>query len=125
MTNDCISIEKDGEIREEKVLVKRFNENYINIVKISSGNQPSSLGNCEDSAQDYRHSAHRCQSAHRSLHANAKENLDYQITKCKLEFPLSLLKCRPILLIAILQILSLQIFLIIIVLKTANVRPIF
>ena len=29
-----------------------FNENYINIVEISSGNQPSSLGNCEDSAQD-------------------------------------------------------------------------
>ena len=29
-----------------------FNENYINIVEISSGINPSSLGNCEDSAQD-------------------------------------------------------------------------
>ena len=51
--NDCINIEKDGEIvRGEKVLVKVFNENYINIVEISSGNKPSSLGNCQDSAQD-------------------------------------------------------------------------
>ena len=30
---------------------KLFNENYINIVKISSSNKPSSLGNCEVSAQ--------------------------------------------------------------------------
>ena len=53
MTNDCISIEKDGDIvRGEKVLVELFNENYINIVEISSGNKPSSLGNCEDSTQD-------------------------------------------------------------------------
>ena len=53
MTNDGISIEKDGDIvRDEKVLVELFNENYINIVEISSGNKPSSLGNCEDSAQD-------------------------------------------------------------------------
>ena len=53
MTNDCINIEKDGDIvRDKKMLVKLFNENYINIVEISSGNQPSSLGNCEDSAQD-------------------------------------------------------------------------
>ena len=29
-----------------------FNEKCINIVEISSGNKPSSLGNCEDSAQD-------------------------------------------------------------------------
>ena len=37
MTNDCINIEEDGDIvRGEKVLVWRFNENYINIVKISS-----------------------------------------------------------------------------------------
>ena len=53
MTNDCISIEKDGDIvRDEKVLAELFNESYINIVEISSGNKPSSLGNCEDSEQD-------------------------------------------------------------------------
>ena len=53
MTNDDISIEKDGDIvRDEEVLVELFNENYINIVEISSGKKPSSLGNCEDSAQD-------------------------------------------------------------------------
>ena len=34
------------------MLVERFNGNYINFVKISSGKKPSSLGNCEDSAQD-------------------------------------------------------------------------
>ena len=44
MTNDCISIEKDGDIvRDEKVLVELFNENYINIIEISSRNKPSSL----------------------------------------------------------------------------------
>ena len=43
MTNDCISIEKDGDIiRDEKLLVERFNENFINIVEISSGNEPLS-----------------------------------------------------------------------------------
>ena len=53
MTNDCVYIEKDGDIvRNGKVLLELFNENYINIVEISSGNKPSSLGNCEDSAQD-------------------------------------------------------------------------
>ena len=53
MTNDGISIEKDGDIvRDEKVLVELFNENYVNIVEISSGKKLSSLGNCEDSAQD-------------------------------------------------------------------------
>ena len=53
MTNDCINTEKDGDIvRDEKVFVELFNENYINIVEISTGNKPSSLGNCEDSAQD-------------------------------------------------------------------------
>ena len=53
MTNDCINIEKDGDIViDEEVLVELFNENYINIVDISSGSKPSSLGNCEDSAQD-------------------------------------------------------------------------
>ena len=37
MSNDCISIEKDGDIiRDEKVLVELFNENYVNIVEISS-----------------------------------------------------------------------------------------
>ena len=35
ITNDCINIEKDGDIvRDEKVLVELFNENYINIVEI-------------------------------------------------------------------------------------------
>ena len=53
MINDCINIEKDGDIvRDDKVLVELFNENCINIVEISSENKPSSLGNCEDSAQD-------------------------------------------------------------------------
>ena len=53
MTNDWISIEKDGDIiRDEKLFVELFNENFINIVEISPGNKPSSLGNCEDSAQD-------------------------------------------------------------------------
>ena len=52
MTNDWISIEEyEYIIRDEEMLVKPFNENYINIVKISSGNKPSSLGNCEDSAR--------------------------------------------------------------------------
>ena len=33
MTNDCINIEKDEDIiRDEKVFVVLFNENYINIV---------------------------------------------------------------------------------------------
>ena len=37
MTNDCINIEKDGDIvRDEKVLVELFNENYV--VEISSEN---------------------------------------------------------------------------------------
>ena len=39
-------------LRDQKVLVELFNENYINIVEIPSENKPSSLGNCEDSAQD-------------------------------------------------------------------------
>ena len=46
-------MEKDGDIvRDKKVLVELFNESNINIVEISSGNKPSSLGKCEDSAQD-------------------------------------------------------------------------
>ena len=39
-------------IRDEKVLVDLFTENCMNIVEISSGNKPSSLGNRKDSAQD-------------------------------------------------------------------------
>ena len=39
-------------LRDQKVLVELFNENYINIVEIPSENKPSSLGNCKDSAQD-------------------------------------------------------------------------
>ena len=39
MTNDCINTEKDGDtVRDKKMLVELFNENYINIVEISSGN---------------------------------------------------------------------------------------
>ena len=38
ITNDCISIEKDEDIvRDEKVLLELFDENYINIVEISFG----------------------------------------------------------------------------------------
>ena len=49
VTNGCINIEKEGDIvRDEKVLVELSNENYINIAKISSGNKPYSLANCED-----------------------------------------------------------------------------
>ena len=45
--NDCISAEKDGDvIKDEEVIVELFNENYINIVEISSANKPSPLGNC-------------------------------------------------------------------------------
>ena len=34
MTNDCIKFEKDGDtLRDEKVLVELFNENYVNIVE--------------------------------------------------------------------------------------------
>ena len=67
MTNDCISIEKDEDMkRDEKELKELFNENFVNIVETSSGNEPSSLGNCEDNAQDdvifnkiiSKHSAH-------------------------------------------------------------------
>ena len=48
MTNDCINTEKDGDtVRDKKVLVELFNENYVDIIEISSGNKPSSLGNCE------------------------------------------------------------------------------
>ena len=51
MTNDCINVEKDGDIvRDEKVLDERFNENYIKIVEVSSENKPSPLENYEDSA---------------------------------------------------------------------------
>ena len=53
MTNDCISIEKDKDIiRDEKEIKELFNENFVNIVETLSGNEPSSLGNCEHKAQD-------------------------------------------------------------------------
>ena len=43
MADDWISIKEDGNIiRDEKLLVKLFNENYINIVGISSGHKPPS-----------------------------------------------------------------------------------
>ena len=48
MTNDWINIEKDGDIiRDEKMLAELSDENQIDIVETSS-----SLGDCEDSAQD-------------------------------------------------------------------------
>ena len=53
MTNNCISIERDGDaVRDKKVLVELLNENYTNIVEILSGKKPSWFGNCEDSAYD-------------------------------------------------------------------------
>ena len=53
MTNDSINIEKDEDIvRDKKVLVELFNKKYINIVEMSSGKKPSSLGNCEESEQE-------------------------------------------------------------------------
>ena len=46
MSNECISTAKNI-IRDEKVLVELFNENYINNVEISSGNIASSLENID------------------------------------------------------------------------------
>ena len=37
MTNNCINIAKDGDLRDEKVLVDLFTENYMNTVGMSSG----------------------------------------------------------------------------------------
>ena len=34
------------------MLVKLFNENFMNVVEISSDNKPSSSGICEDNVQD-------------------------------------------------------------------------
>ena len=53
MINDYICTEKDGDIiRDAKLLMEPFNENYIYIVEIQSDNKPSFVGNCEDSEQD-------------------------------------------------------------------------
>ena len=53
ISDDFISIEKDSElISSEKELVEIFNENYINIVEISSGKKPSSLRNCLNASED-------------------------------------------------------------------------
>ena len=38
-------------MKDEKLLVELFNKNYINIVETSSINQPSFLGNREDTAK--------------------------------------------------------------------------
>lgn len=38
-------------MKDEKLLVELFNKNYINIVETLSINQPSSLGNREDTAK--------------------------------------------------------------------------
>ena len=48
VTLPTLILKKNGDIViDENVLVELFNENYINIVEISSGNKPSSLGNCD------------------------------------------------------------------------------
>ena len=53
ISNDFISVEKDGDlISNEKERVELFNQNYINIVKNSSGKKPSSLGDCLNASQD-------------------------------------------------------------------------
>lgn len=53
MSTCFITIEKDGElISSAKTLVKLFNENYINIVEISSGNRPSLSGYPSDQKRD-------------------------------------------------------------------------
>ena len=53
LTNDFISVEKDGDlISNEKEIVERFNQNYLNIVENSSGKKPSSLGDCLNTSQD-------------------------------------------------------------------------
>ena len=52
ITNDSISTEIDGNIiRDEKMFVELFNENYINIKEIF-GNKPSSLRNYRHCAKD-------------------------------------------------------------------------
>ena len=53
MRNDCIRIEKDGDIiRDEKLFVELFTETYKNIVEILSVKEPSSLRNCKDTAKE-------------------------------------------------------------------------
>ena len=53
LTNDFISVEKDGDlISNEKEIVERFNQNYLNIVENSSGKKLSSLGDCLNTSQD-------------------------------------------------------------------------
>ena len=47
ISNDFISVEKDGDLTSnEKELVERFNQNYVNILENSSGKKPSSHGDC-------------------------------------------------------------------------------
>ena len=50
---DLITIEKDNQlIYDKKVLAELFNEHYVNIVKNSSGKEPSSLGDSSNSMLD-------------------------------------------------------------------------
>ena len=52
-SNDFISLEKDGGlISNEKELVERFKQNYIDLVENSSRKKPLSLGDCSDASQD-------------------------------------------------------------------------
>ena len=116
MKNYCINVEKDGDIvRDEKVLVEIFNENYLNIVEISSGKKPSYLENCEDSAQDdatvdkiiskYSSQIRREFSIDKEFELPYASAQDINQEKnVQMESLLSSLKSRPKLLIVILQI---------------------
>ena len=52
MSNDFISIGKDGDLISKKETVELFNQNYINIAENSPGKKPSSLGDCLNASQD-------------------------------------------------------------------------
>ena len=45
---NLVSIKAKDEIRAEKILVKMFNNHYINIIEESSGYAPKSIGNPSD-----------------------------------------------------------------------------
>ena len=44
--NTLVSIKTNGCIKDKSVLVKMFNNHYINIVKKTSGIAPERLGDC-------------------------------------------------------------------------------
>ena len=53
ITNDFISVDKDSDLMSnEKKLVERFSQNYINIAESFSGKKPSSLGDCLNVSQN-------------------------------------------------------------------------